>query len=303
MKAILLLIPFFSCTAFAEEITPKELKLDKIIRIHGKYEPSGVAIRDSSFLFVSDDLIDRQLYQLDLDTGKVTNDLDLQVGLRVIDLEGLAYCKNIQTYFVANERAREIWRIKDQKEIFTIDDADVQKGGANAGLEGVAVDCENQIGYAAKERQPRMIYAFDLKQAQDGKAMKPIEKFDLPFTSDKTPDFADLFFMDGKLFVLERNIQQVTVWDTKQKAITAKYSYAHVRDHEFDDNKDGKIQKSERGLFDTKEPFGLAEGLIIDGSYMYVLLDNNDSKLSTWAAKKYKLEKTSEPLVMRFLIQ
>lgn len=316
-----------SFSAYAKD-KPIELKLDQVYRIHGDYQISGAAIMAGAVYFVSDMDRDDSIYFTDFESGKVDVAYDfhkiaeyepyiknlrknnlLKTGFRANDYEGLAFCPEPLTFFIANERARDVLIIKKKDDklnmtTFTVDDKDAEAGGINAGLEGVAVDCEKKIMYVAKEREPRWIYVYKMEQIADGQKIQPIERFDLPKDSKSKipPDFADLTFVNGKLYILERSIQQIAVYDPDQKKEIKKYSYASVRDHEFDDNKNGKIDESEKGLFESGEPYGLGEGLVIEGNNAYIFFDNNQKTITDYAAKQYSFEKNSESIVAKFTI-
>ena len=85
---------------------------------------------------------------------------------RLIDFEGVCSCGS--SIYLANERARHILRVKAGKvEWMPIDFSNFkpfQEGGSNAGFEGVAVDCAQDLMYVAKERSPRA----DLHRPHDG---------------------------------------------------------------------------------------------------------------------------------------
>ena len=89
-------------------------------------------------------------------------------------------------------------------------------------------------------------------------------------------DYADLYFENGFLYILERNAYQVLKYDLKKKEVIDQYSFLKLKD----------IKMNE--LYDTGKPFGLAEGLAFTKDTIYIALDNNKSLFSKKIKNKNK---------------
>ncbi len=301
MKLLLLFLAVCS-PAFAE--TP-ELELVQAQFARSEHELSGLAVQGKHLVLVADDKEDHYLYKATL-AGKryaITKLLDLnriegftayldslQGEARVpekdrrIDFEGIAVCGK-KTYLI-NERVRQVVVVEDEKKISRLPlDFDGYKplfdGGPNAGFEGVTVDCATDTLYVAKEREPRQIFVVDLKTQQltknfdvpasDRSGQKVIDPFTGKGLFDVGPDFSDLAFDGGFLYVLERNTYEVTKLDAKTFAVLARVSYF----------------KTEKPLYETGEPFGQAEALRLSPDEIMIGVDNNGTPLTHFATKTY----------------
>lgn len=298
---------FIVSASLAHAQSRPELVLDRILFAKSDLEISGFAFLDSQkFVFVSDNERDHYLYGVDerkkrFHTPKVVNlrefegfdayekamegDQRLHEKDRRLDLEGAARCGT--DVYLINERLRDVLRFDLSKKAFNRVPLDLMayprmlEGGANAGLEGIAIDCEKQIMYLAKEREPRFILTVDMK------TWRIIFEKDLPpanragqrvidfITGDGlmtlTTDFSDLFFRGGFLYVVERSEYQVAKVDPATMTVVARVSY----------------WKTEKDLYTTGEPFGLAEALFITDEYVIVGFDNNKNPLSIFTMQKY----------------
>ena len=193
------------------------------------------------------------------------SDPDVLAKDRLIDLEGMCTCGS--TIYLANERARHILRVKAGKmERMPIDFSriqEVQRGGSNAGFEGVAVDCTKDLMYVAKERSPREIFTVRMS---DWKVLR-MDQVEPPVAENKAgvdPDFSDLSFDRAHLYVLERSARQIAKVDPANMRVVARVSY----------------ESAERGLYDADPRFGLAEGLALSSSQIVLGFDNNSAQLS-----------------------
>jgi hypothetical protein len=227
---------------------------------------------------------DRFELQAHLDLGTLTGYRDYLAALetdaavpakdRLIDLEGLCSCG--RTIYLTNERARQVLRVNAGKvELLPIDFRgfkEVQEGGSNAGFEGVAVDCTRDLMYVAKERSPREIFTV---QMTDWKVLRTDEVEPLAASAGKAagvaPDFSDLAFDQGHLYVLERSARQITKVDPAGMRVVARFSY----------------ERAERGLYDADPRFGLAEGLALSSSQVVLGFDNNGAQLPAAASERF----------------
>lgn len=190
-----------------------------------------------------------------------------------MDFEGISYCAN-DSFYIVDERVRNLLHLKDNiAQEIELNFADFHKkphnmnpfsGVNNAGLEAVAVDCKRNLVYLFNERQFRMGYTYSLSEN------RIINQFDfptdptLPFHVGKWqvyPDFSGAFFYEDFLYVLERNARQIVKYDPNNFQVLQRWQLPSIVDE----------------LYDTKQPFGIAEGLAIHKGYFYVILDNNNS--------------------------
>jgi hypothetical protein len=279
-------------------------------------ELSGMTIIDDTILYVSDGGADTTILShspkdnhrfalIDwLDLKKLTGYSEYEESLanvkivkkkhRRFDLEGIASCGD--KIYLANERVREVLVVSNRKSIakLPIDFSahpKLNEGKANAGLEGVAVDCKKQILYVMKERDPRLLFKIDLKTnkivksgdfaGSNRQGQKVIDPFSGEGLMEIGPDTADLFFTDGFLYALERNTFEVTKINPDTFAVISRVSYFGT----------------ERLLYETPEPFGLAEALYITNTHILIAFDNNHFPLSRATEKKYGVTGTQGALI------
>ncbi len=299
---------FYSTTVFGQ-VRP-ELELSKFLIGSNESEISGVHVDGNGRItVVADAPEDTYVYLLipkglrfhlkkDLNFDKLKGALDYKTSLTSItevpandlryDLEGMTVCGTI--HYLINERVRHVLAIEDAKLLkklpidFLSAYPDLFKGGGNAGFEGIAADCEGKILYVAKERDPRVIFKVDMN------TWKVLEVKDFP-TSDRAgqkvinfmtgvglmeigPDISDLFFQNGYLYALERNTHEVAKIDPKDFSVVARTSY----------------YRSEKDLYQTGEPFGIAESLTMTAGEIWIGIDNNKKPLSGVAQKQHQVK-------------
>lgn len=308
MNKIYLFLAFlFSFEAYSA----KELTFEKIIFNRDDSELSGLYLLDNELLFVADKLSNRAIYKVRYENDRFfyTNYLDISKlqghnsyfakallfkhGGRMVkspfDLEGITYCND--NFYIANEQARHILKVNkrsierlkiDFEPIFKKLGTPLSKISTNAGFEGITIDCKNQILYVAQERQPRAVIVIDLKTKE------PIDIYqtEVPKGNKVSPSYADIHFEKGHLYLLERNSHLITKINAKTKKVISRYQFGttnslHLRD-----------------IYDTGEPYGLAEGLAMDSNRIYIAVDNNKNKLTTKAQKSFKLKGNFSSLII-----
>jgi uncharacterized protein YjiK len=200
------------------------------------------------------------------------------------DFEGIARCGS--TYYIIDERVRKVIEVRNGKfrefplHLSTL--TNLWSGEANAGFEGIAVNCDDQLLYLAKEREPRLLITVNLKSGDliSYSSKLPRSARDnqrvIDFKTGRglmkvNEDISDLFFVDGALYVLERYTREIVKLDPKTLKELKRVSYFF----------------SEFGLYQTALPFGLAEGLAIAGNRIYVAIDHNHESLSRKATEKF----------------
>jgi hypothetical protein len=297
MNFIVLFVLSFSLGSWATTRT-QALEINKISPVNLPIEMSGLTRWQGHFLTVSDNLSDHYLYKLEENKKghnvlKLKNMYELD-GFKTyflkkaasfkfpLDLEGIYSCG--KKLYLANERARSIFTIEDNKvteiEIdmpklfkqFKINYYDIS---SNAGLEGVAVDCKNNILFMAQERQPRGIFVFNLETK---KAIRFID-FAPYYESKKiNPDFADIFFEGEHLYALERNHRVIAKINPVTGALVSRIGYGFLKDFPL------------RDLYKKDHPYGLAEGLYMTKGQIIIAIDNNGAEISEKAKGHFNLE-------------
>ncbi|MEP3389621.1 MAG: SdiA-regulated domain-containing protein [Reichenbachiella sp.] len=199
-----------------------------------------------------------------------------------LDLEAIDHCDG--NFYLANEFTGSINLLQSKSDNLvqlSINFEDYQlkpETWKNAGWEGLTIDCENQVMYLVKERQPRNIIRVDMKNWQI------LEQFDIP--QHDSNDFSDVKFQNGFLYLLERNGNFVTKVDIKQKKVLQKYHYKHIASHP-----NGKLY--------AREKYGMAEALLLLNDEIWIGLDNNGHEVSDHAIKTYQMRGNS-PVILKF---
>jgi hypothetical protein len=281
-------------------------------------EISGFAWVGKALVAIADDATDHYIYMVDrggkrpkvkpyLDFTKLQGweavvaamkaETHVPEDDRRLDIEGVAACGDTKLY-VINERVRQVYEIADKARIRQLPldlsvYAELFAGGPNAGLEGIAVDCATSTMYLAKERDPRGIVAVELatgkvRVAPDVAASdRGNQKVINPFNGDGlytiSPDYSDLAFDGGYLYALERNTYEIAKIDPKTFAVVARVSYF----------------KTEKPLYETGEPFGIAEALALTSDAIILGTDNNKTPISGSAVAKYHV-RGNVPALMFF---
>ena len=298
---LVLLLHFFTTLSFGE-IHPLKLKTLWSVdssQIASRMDLSGLST-DGTSLFTVSDLSDlNDIYRIDLQESgavlRIHQKLDAdwmqqyaqenaQYGR--LDMEGIAWCAG--QFYIVNEHKRSVLRIGSGAyqelvpdwENFHKGRMNPFSGVENAGLEAVA--CNGTDLYLFNERQFRMGYVYSLTSE------KLTHQFDIP-SGPNLPrflveqwmyaDFAGAHYEDGVLYLLERNSHQIIKVDPKSYQVLARYDFSQW----------------EKGLFTTKDPYGLAEGLTIFNGSFFVVLDNNlDLRSKDQSPMPYLLELTAE---------
>ena len=272
------LVGFFSFlqTPDSEEL---ELKSIHVLKGYNKiFDLSGIAQIKQNYYIVGDKQYTRQLYRVELKNQSfhILDSLSLEYNEKS-DIEAVDYCENNSVYFT-NELSNQAFQysegrlqvVFDSKQLNTVD------WGSNKGLEGIAVDCANQIIYLAKEREPRFILIYDLEKQ---------EILDISM-KDSVGDISDLKFEKGFLYILERNENLVAKMDVNTLKIVSRVSYKNTCS-----NPRGKLYEG------TK--YGMGEALLLTPDEIWIGLDNNGLSFSNHASETYGLSGNS-PVIIKF---
>lgn len=280
MKSLLLffICSILYCSAFTQETNYnskfRELEFISISQLEidpgHNLEPSGIISFRSRPYIISDEQTDKYLYQIKIEcrNWSVVDSIDLQITDR-IDLEAIDYC--VDQIYILSESSGSLLVSDLSGEInkIAIDFGDEEPWNwGNAGWEGLAADCENNIIYLIKERQPRKILRVNLT------TRKVEDKFNLP--ESESNDFSDAKFENGYLYLIERNGNYITKVNPISHEVIEKLSYRETCSHE-----NGKLY----------EPYayGMAEGLLLTKDEIWLALDNNNLNASKHAIKEFAI--------------
>ena len=168
---------------------------------------------------------------------------------------------------VAEETNNQIYIQNDNDEFellpadFSKVEADLSKwGAANAGIEGFAVDSQNNTIYFAKERDPRRLFSYDITKNEFHTDFDDVIKGD-------DGNISDMQFLDGKLYILDRANCLVVRLDVNTKEMT-QYSFRRYSNN-------GKEH-----IYTAK--YGMAEALLITDDAIFIGMDNNNDPVSKY---------------------
>lgn len=133
----------------------------------------------------------------------------------------------------------------------------------NAFLEGITHLSDQNI-LVAVEREPRGLIKLNLNDFEVINSPIKVKPHPKPHLNNRNVDFSGLDTLNGLLYTLERNAQMVCKRDLK--------SFEVVDCKEF-----GWIENSKVYRY-KKMRYGHAEGLAVNQSRIYIILDNNGSK-------------------------
>ena len=291
---------------------PTELKLVTISASQKNIELSGLVYHSGKLLTVADKGDQHFLYEISwpiknnkyynykphMDLKKLSGSKKVDESIekttevseknRRFDLEGLTTCGT--EVFIANERVRQVIKVNTKNKTVSVPvvlkDQGVFEGSANAGFEGIAADCKSEILYIAKERDPSFILSVSLKNSKVlGKhtferSNRIGQKVINPWNGDGlftiNEDIAGLKFHNGFLYVLERNTSEVAKVNPKTWKVESRVSFFQVQ----------------KNLYETGEPFGVAEALEIIDNKIVIGFDNNNTPLTHSSHKNYNLKGT-----------
>lgn len=248
-----------------------------------RFDLSGIVKVSDKIFVVADKPYNNYIYEIKINDNDWSIENTIEIGLLdQVDIEAVDYCN--RDFYFTNEHGNIIYemdsthKIRVVKPYYKGKNIDIRNWKKNTGLESLAIDCENSIIYAAKERQARFIYAVDLKYNNI------ITKFNIPET--ESSDFADMKYENSFIYLLERNGNYITKIDVKTEKVVAKVSYKNTCS-----SPEGKLYEPSK--------YGMAEALLLTETEIWIGLDNNGLTVSENAAKKHGM-KGSQPAILRF---
>jgi len=283
----LLVLAFFSLLlnfqAFAQDQFI-ELELTSLSQLQSdnslRFDLSGIVATNGKYYIIADKEQNRFIYEIGFSDNKwyIIDNIPLYIE-EPLDLEAIDYCNS--SFYMANEKNGKIYFKPNPGKATTLEiDFEDEKPWEwkNAGWEGLASDCENNILYLIKERQPRKIFKVNLLNN------KIEDTFNIPETESN--DFADAKFENGFLYLLERNGNFVSKVNPDSHEVIQKVSYRQTCS-----NKEGKLFAPSK--------FGMAESLLLTKEEIWIGLDNNGLEVSDYAEKKYGI-KGNRPVILKF---
>lgn len=257
---------------------PRELVLERALtlEIEGDFEPSGLLFHQGHLLTISDKH-DDTVFELILGTSSV----DVRPFVRFeppedepqpFDLEGLTEDADGSLLLASEARHRLLRVTTDGKASWATQS--LQAVGAraglfqkrNAGLEGI-VRLPNGHLLLAAERDPRgLIELASLSELATAQVWT-MQRTGHPSAAGRSLDFADLSVAaDGGVYALERNLHLVTHLELGARGYTEREAWSYA-----------KTEDDPRYAYEDRE-FGLAEGLALDATHVYVVFDNNNDR-------------------------
>lgn len=267
----------------------KELELISISQLvsndERRFDLSGLVCIDNKYYIIADKQWNNFIYEIRFskDYWYITGTIGFDVGEDELGMEALDFCGD--AFYMANEDNGEIYSKTVNGKIrqlsLPFEAAGIKPGTwGNAGWEGLAVDCEQNIMYLAKERQPRFIVKVDLNTGD------VLDSFNTP--QNHSNDFSDLKYENGFLYLLERNGNYITKVNPVTHEVVAKYSYRHVC----------SVPEPDGKLYDD-EKYGMAEALLMTPEEIWIGLDNNGHTVSKYAHRTYDLH-GNKPVILKF---
>ena len=239
-----------------------------------RVDPSGIARVGADLVVVSDKAHLPLLYRLTFNESRLVRMQAWRpVGGAEVghDTEGLTICDG--TMWVVVEGDNQLVRLPlvGDAEVLKLDFSAVGTEipsaitWMNAGLEGVACASDGRI-WVAKEREPRAIFTIDARTGSATGVWEQWARADRVRElggRDVAPSWSDLQFLDGHLYALHRDGRAVVRLDPSSGVQTA---LMH-------------LELDEQAIYSGASPYGMAEGLWIEGDAVWILLDNNDDTM------------------------
>ena len=265
----------------------EELELIEVSQMNNaqnnRFDLSGIAITAGNYYVVADKGWNNYIYEIahQDNSWEVINTLPLGLT-EPIDLEGLDFCNG--SFYLINENGNKVYTLDANREMRSVfihysgKGIDPKTWKKNAGLEAIAVNCEDSILYLAKEREPRFLLEVDMKYGI-------IEnQFTIP--EIESNDFSDMKYEKGFLYMLERNGSCISKIDVRSKAVVNKVSYKYTSNMPA-----GKLYEPSK--------YGMAEALLLTENEIWIGIDNNGLKASKGAEDRFGL-KGNQPSILRF---
>ena len=241
-----------------------------------RFDPSGLARHQGELVTISDKAALPDLYALRPGEAGWMRSEPLgrweghpEAGT---DTEGLAVCGKVLWMVV--ERHNQLIRLPSNARGSVLQlDLQTPAGSSiphprlwgNAGLEGVACAPDGRL-WVAKEREPRAIFQVDQSTGATTSVWDTRARTDQAIHRGSRavwPAWADLQFVDGHLYAMHRDERAIIRLSPDTGEETGRMN----------------LELDERQWYADAEPWGMAEGMLIEDDHVMVMLDNNDTLL------------------------
>lgn len=252
-----------------------------------RFDLSGIALYQNNVFVVADKKWNNRIYHVDTTFNAFTIKPIIPICTDdKIDFEGIDVCGE-QIYLIEewydnayklNPDSCNLEKIELRWEDYGI----YRSGWGNKGLEGIAVDCSNEILYLAKERQPRRLFEINLKS---GEITEPFIETLGPQKAGH--DISDMKFENGYLYILERGRGKVTRINIETKE-SLSFSFQNV------------VLNNGKRIFDNRNPeYGMAEALLLTEDQIWIGIDNNGDPVSLYG-KTLGLKENNNTIILIF---
>ena len=306
IKINILLVPlllFFSCqsqnkNSQTTEPTARALKLINIqqLQVSNIFDLSGITRLKSkdqdTFLVASDN--ESTVYALDTSSYSIRPYLSIE-RKGDLDIEALDHCGST-VFAVFETGTNQIFKLsegKPEKIDFKYEKKFESKNWGNKGIEGFALNCQENVLFFVKERSPAYLFRVNL---QDSKP-RAETIFTKELFSNPKNDATDLKFVAHQdrnyLYILKRFECAVDRIDFETGQITHR-SFAQYVNNTLGEQVLYNVPAENRF-------FGLAEALLITENEIWIGLDNNGRSINAEhnLSIKYDLKGTA-PVILRF---
>lgn len=235
-------------------------------------EPSGLTLHDGQLYTVADKVNDC-IYRLEIgdDTARLVPDIRFTPpDRRTMDWEGITSDPGGSFYLISEERGRLLRVTRDGNAAWASPDLR-QKGRSlglfsksNAGFEGVAWLAPNHWLGAAEREKRGLVEWRGVGDSLDIEAyLQSNSRYKEALPLMRLPDYSGLCSADGRIYALFRNAHLVVQLEKRDGTWEemAAWSYEH-------------IETDPRWVY-RSQTYGQAEGLVVDGREVFIVLDNN----------------------------
>ncbi|WP_157637792.1 SdiA-regulated domain-containing protein [Flexithrix dorotheae] len=258
-----------------------------------RFDLSGIAEVDGKIYVVADKEWNKYIYEI----SKKGKNWFIHEAYPIkmegdFDFEGLDFGDG--EFYLCDEKNSKVFKLNpttQKVEEFNFSWGKFNDGAwGNKGLEGIAINPQEQIIYLAKERGPRNIYGVALNS---GKVCEP---FKMLLGNNEPPgsDIADLKFKDGILYILARGQFKVIKLDVE----AYKSNPVPINELPYFSYREVAFNAMQKLYLDNDFP--MAEALLITDQEIWIGIDNNGGRLNPdnkWV-KKEKLSGT-QPIILR----
>ena len=273
----------FDCLAATAAVAAiPEIAPTRVLPVDGPthFQPSGLAL-DQGALFTISDKHSEAIYRLDVQADRVLAVVARPIRLPeknlFLDLEGIVADGAGGFYLVSEEYARVVFVPRDGPSSWVTDD--LRPIGRplgllvkyNATFEGIALLGPRHFLLAA-ERDARGVIEADFAVTPPKIVATRIDESSLPYSGKRHPDFADLSVWHGRVFALLRNACGVCEL-VRDPVAGGAWREGEVAVRFPSIETDPRTQYRDM-------TYGLAEGLALDDTHLYLVLDNNDDTLA-----------------------